>query len=718
MNILVTTLGTVWSIVPELLGYTNPDIVDLYRHHPDCDRIAGERARARVLPVDEVWAIVTDGPHTTSALALLNQWKTRVALPIPLRVWCAEGLDDLRCSHDCRVMGNLILQIVMRAAERTRDGTLLLSLTGGRKTMSADMQHAAVLFGCTALVHIIDTGIPAHLRRPGPDVFARPLQGVDAGVFTPIVVSGYRPDQWIDGSVKAVAAGCCIDATPDGEGTPLPVAPSTALYDALDELLKRARDLSINYETMLGGTGGTGYRALYTLPPKIVRRLQEQRIGVTPDNRRREIDLLGRLPKADLHCHLGGFGTAADVLAIAATFRDQVAQHAEGLAPIHALAGDAARAGDSAALRARLLQHTGSENPTRKLAGLCPGVPGHVCMAAFLLLFEHSPEMLDAVVFGPYLDEPRFCGIGITAYESLGDVQGSMLLQSEAAVRVAVQRLAARARDDNVRYLELRCSPAKYSGPGFPDHQVLRCIREELAAADGLTSGIILIASRHGRMSEVHRHIELAVTALNGEDDVPGCPLLGFDLAGNESVRRAEELRPAFLEVMKNCLHITIHAGETAPAESVWEAIYHMNAERIGHGLTLVEREDLMQKVLDRRICIEMCPSSNFQIAGFRDSRSPETAGRHVYPLQQYLRRGLNVTVNTDNTGISRTTMTEELYRAACMSPGGMSLWEVLLLIRNGFTSAFAPHADRRGLLLESEREITGIIQEIDHDFG
>jgi len=222
---------------------------------------------------------------------------------------------------------------------------------------------------------------------------------------------------------------------------------------------------------------------------------------------------------------------------------------------------------------------------------------------------------------------------------------------------------------------------------------------------------LIFIASRHGKLSRIYKHIELAEQLLekSGHDFQN---LRGFDLAGNESVQNASAMREAFMSMMEKCMHFTIHAGENEPVASIWEAVYHLNAERIGHGLTLKDNPALMEKFRDRDIALEMCPSSNFQIIGFRDNYIPETRQHPVYPLQEYLNAGLRVTVNTDNPGISRTDFTNELHRAARMTPGGLSLWEILVLIRNSFKASFADRQVKHGLILEAESQVLSLIQE------
>lgn len=168
------------------------------------------------------------------------------------------------------------------------------------------------------------------------------------------------------------------------------------------------------------------------------------------------------------------------------------------------------------------------------------------------------------------------------------------------------------------------------------------------------------------------------------------------------------------MPLMENCISITIHAGEGADPRNIWEAVYHLSADRIGHGLTIHENERLFRKLIDRKITIELCPSSNMQIVGYKSPDTPSV--EKMYPLKLYMDRGLSVTINTDNPGISRTTLTHEFYRAAVMTPGGLSKWDILQLIKNGFKSSFADHETRRERLLEAEAKIMKQLIEEDNE--
>ena len=147
------------------------------------------------------------------------------------------------------------------------------------------------------------------------------------------------------------------------------------------------------------------------------------------------------------------------------------------------------------------------------------------------------------------------------------------------------------------------------------------------------------------------------------------------------------------------------------PCESIWQAVYHLNAERIGHGLTLRDRPDLMNKFLERGIGIEMCPSSNAQIVGFQDNYLPDT-GLQEYPLKKYLDAELLVSVNTDDPGISRTSATNELHKAARLTKGGLSKWEILQLLCNAFRTAFYPYKQKKALIRRVEERLGKLIRE------
>jgi adenosine deaminase len=141
-------------------------------------------------------------------------------------------------------------------------------------------------------------------------------------------------------------------------------------------------------------------------------------------------------------------------------------------------------------------------------------------------------------------------------------------------------------------------------------------------------------------------------------------------------------------------LAVTVHAGENDDAEAIWSAVFDLNARRIGHGLHLVHSPALLDVVAARGIGIELCPYANLQIVGFSLDGADD---RPTYPLPEFLRRGIPVSVNTDNLGTSGADLTDNLLLAARLSPG-LTRLDVLRLLAHAARTSFLPEPDRRRL--------------------
>ncbi|MEJ5365812.1 MAG: CRISPR-associated ring nuclease [Desulfosoma sp.] len=715
-HVLITTLGRNWQIVPEILGWTNPDLVDLYANHPNRDELRALRAEYNIEPIESLWIITTDDSAIQKALERLKDWRRAVgARGMRFRVVRVSGIHDLSSLAECRRIREAIHQVVLRGSrEAGAEGSLVLSLTGGRKTMSSDMQAAASFFGCRALVHIVGRDDKLeHFKKLDIQDFCKPLPPALADAATPVVVGRHAPSPLLDyPDPRGEPLSDCLQESLQTdsafhsfwEDLSLSVE-DTRLLDALENRLKAASNLAANYASrIIQEETSANFLALYSLPPREIQRLKEIVVGADPNPQRQaaELDLLRRLPKAELHCHLGGVLTVGEIIQVADSVRERIKECRGRLQPW--LEGWKSR------LETEDPDRLGETLQWKELRRPVSGVPEPLAVAAFLLLFESCPHVLEKMIYGNYLKEENFVGIGFDAYERLGDLQGSALLQCEETLRAACRILGRKAREHNVLHLEVRCSPKNYTRGGLSSASVLEIIADELARSGPESTVVLLIGSRHRDLAALSESVALAEQAL-ADEGTASRMLVGFDLAGNEKALEAAEVRRAFLPLMERCLHATIHAGEIADASSIWQAVYHLNAERIGHGLTLEGNPDLLERFRDRRIAVEMCPSSNCQIVGFRDSHLPGTASRPIYPLSAYLNKGLRVTVNTDNPGISRTDFSREYHRAGRLSPEGLSLWDLLLLIRNGFKAAFTEAPKRHDLLRKAENRILHVLE-------
>lgn len=704
-NILLSTYGTTWHLLPELLGFTNAEDCNFYNSHPDRQYLDQLRAQNDIDAVSEVWLITTANSSAQETISRCRNWLKASMPHITFHALWVNGLYDLRSVNDCRKMKNLIYRAVLNAKSEAHGGKVILSMVGGYKTMSSDLQNAGHIWGYHSLIHVLmndSARITISEEELKTTVAEEKVKNI-----VPIVVSG-----------KQAPAAYLYKTEIAAENFPVRFDEATDinfdLEEKIIELQKKAEVVLSNFSQEEANISRGNFRSLSSLHPQIVDRLKTEFIGADELKEAEELQWLSRLPKAELHCHFGGILSPAEMVAVANTettriedFSRNYPEYQDWLTSI----GNLVKNKDVKKLR----QIASNKKSLRKPFLFLPEPLG-VC--GFLLQFSNDVSLLKQVIYHDLCQTNMFRGIGIEKYEQLGDLQGSALLQSASCIRAACNILLKQCKQSNTKYLELRCSPINYTRGGLSGIDVVSIILDEIRNASDTYITLLFIASRHGRMSDIYRHIELAEELLNISDESP-CEteklfrerFVGFDLAGAENVRSPKELREAFESLHKRCLNLTIHAGETASAESIWEAVYHLSADRIGHGLKLQEQPELLNRFLDRHIAIEMCPTSNYQICGFAEGHAPEDSQQPLYPLKNYMDKGLLVTVNTDDPGISLTNLTAEYMKAAKMTPGGISKWDILQLINNSFSSTFAPFVKRREYLKNAENAIMKLIE-------
>ena len=221
----------------------------------------------------------------------------------------------------------------------------------------------------------------------------------------------------------------------------------------------------------------------------------------------------------------------------------------------------------------------------------------------------------------------------------------------EVIHRITREAIEDAARD-NIRYLELRFTPVALSrAEGFPLHDVVDWVltsANEAARENKIKVGLIASVNRH-------ESLELAeqVAWLAAEHVKDG--MVGMDLAGNEAEFSGLPFAGLLKEARQAGLHITIHAGEWGPAKNVREAIKDLSAERIGHGVRVMEDEEVVRLACEQGVAFEVCMTSNYQ--------SGVVKSLDAHPLPRMLDAGLNVTINTDDPSVSRITLTHEYQR-------------------------------------------------------
>jgi adenosine deaminase len=212
--------------------------------------------------------------------------------------------------------------------------------------------------------------------------------------------------------------------------------------------------------------------------------------------------------------------------------------------------------------------------------------------------------------------------------------------------------------------VELRYSPnfvGQYSG--LSPHDSLTAfysgMSQGLYQYPGMSAGLICIASRDYGPENVDQTIEFYLKNMHY--------FIGLDLAGNEAQFPCSLFESSFKKARQKGAKITIHAGEAAGPENIWEAIELLGAQRIGHGVTCVQDPKLMTLLRDKKICLEMCPTSNFL------TRAVPSLEQH--PLPQILRAGIPVSINTDDPGIFGVSLPNEIMN--CKTKMGLSQEEI-----------------------------------------
>ncbi|MFZ9888425.1 MAG: adenosine deaminase [Myxococcota bacterium] len=271
------------------------------------------------------------------------------------------------------------------------------------------------------------------------------------------------------------------------------------------------------------------------------------------------------------------------------------------------------------------------------------------------------------------------------------------VLQTEDALERAAFELAEDAARENVWHLEIRYAPTLHTRRGLSLSRIVEAVLRGLAHAERLyplTTGVILCGIRNMEPRQSYRLAELAVAYKNRG-------VVAFDLAGGEFGNPAKRHADSFALVLDNNMNTTVHAGEAYGPESIKQALHYCGAHRIGHGTRLAEDGDLLAYVIDRRVPLEVCLSSNLQT-------STIDALEH-HPLRLFFDLGVRVSVNTDNRLITDTTISKELWLAH--QHLGFTLDEIKVLLIQGFKSAFLPYRQKREMLERANdaiKDLTG----------
>jgi adenosine deaminase len=250
----------------------------------------------------------------------------------------------------------------------------------------------------------------------------------------------------------------------------------------------------------------------------------------------------------------------------------------------------------------------------------------------------------------------------------------SVLANVEACYQVAYDNVVS-AKSEGLDYTELRFSPhfmAKKYKLAMKD--VVRAVVQGVKDGNrtfGTDYQLIGILSRTFGVEACQQELQAILSQAS--------EFVGLDLAGDEKGYPAKLFVNHFKQARDHGLHITVHAGEAAGPESVWDAINLLGAERIGHGVAVAQDHKLIDYMLMHDIGIESCLTSNYQTGTWTQLST--------HPLRQFLDLGLSVSLNTDDPAISNITIQDEYELAKQVL--GLNTSQLATLKRNGCHQIF-----------------------------
>jgi aminodeoxyfutalosine deaminase len=278
----------------------------------------------------------------------------------------------------------------------------------------------------------------------------------------------------------------------------------------------------------------------------------------------------------------------------------------------------------------------------------------------------------------------------IDVYHTVSD-----LLREPEDVADLVRGIARDLAAQNVRYAELTVTPYAFvqrgrsagrtlpPGRGLPPAAVTEAL--DIAAREAATEIAYIFDIDGGFGAEAAR------VTLDHALSHPPAALVGFGIGGPEAGRDRDrdEFRDAFAAAVAAGLHSVPHAGEATGPPAIWEALDHLHAERIGHGINCLADPRLVARLRATQVPLEVCPTSNVCTGQVRELAS--------HPLPRLLAEGLFVTLNSDDPPMFGTSLNAEYERAA--EAFGLTEAQLTMLALNAVRASFLPHPRKQELL-------------------
>ncbi len=274
------------------------------------------------------------------------------------------------------------------------------------------------------------------------------------------------------------------------------------------------------------------------------------------------------------------------------------------------------------------------------------------------------------------------------AYEDLnGFIQAFLKIQAMYSsvddFRTVFDELGTYLAENGIVYSEVFFAPTAFFKLGFKYEDMVKIFDEKIAEIKekyNITVKLLMDVSRTFGCENAMNNYELL-------KQFPSENVIGIGLGGAESKGPAKEYAPVFEKALSEGYKAVAHAGEDVGPESMWDAINLCHAQRLGHGITCIQDEKLMEELTKTQLPIEICITSNTFT-----KKIVEKAKDH--PVREFFDRGIMVNINTDDPVFFKTTLLDEFY--ICHKELNFTMDEIKKLVLNSFTSSFLSEEEKK----------------------
>lgn len=256
-----------------------------------------------------------------------------------------------------------------------------------------------------------------------------------------------------------------------------------------------------------------------------------------------------------------------------------------------------------------------------------------------------------------------------------------VMQKKENIYRITLELLED-CKKQGVKYIEIRFAPYLHLEEGLSITDVIDTVLEAMKHGEekfSVMSNLIVCAMRH---ENIEKNIDLVEKVKKYKDK----GVVAIDLAGDEADFPPELHKDVFDLAKKYGFHITIHAGETGIEQNIIKSIELLHAERIGHGVSAYKDPKVVQYLIDKKVPLEMCITSNYNTMAVQNKKD--------HPIKQYLQQGVRVTVNTDNETVSNVDLNDEfLFMSECME---ISKEQIRSITLDSIKGSFATEDQKR----------------------